>query len=170
MHLEPVYLKITINASAPIIFATIIDLPAYSTWLEESGVFKGTTEVSDVPVREGTTYIETGPAGVRYGTVTELQEPSKVTFAQPMTLKPVFLGLIIGVRVRMTINEEEGGGSLLERTVDLDLPWILWPFQSIIREMFRKESQRTMDKLKVWIEKKVNTGAEGVSVEHSEGI
>jgi len=167
MHVNPVHLHITINAPAPVIFATLIDLPAYGTWLSESGVFKGTTEVSDTPVRQGSTYVEKGPAGVRYGTILELEEPSRIVFSQPMRLNASFLGLVIDIKVTMTITEGTEG-TLLERTVQLALPWVLVPFQSGVTGMFRKESWRTMEKLKGWLE--MGAGREEVVSEPEERV
>lgn len=140
-----------IRAPAVDIFAAIIDLPGYNRWLPESSAFKGTTEVSTNPVRLGTTYIEPGPSGVRYGQVTEFEEPTKVTFHHPMTLKPLFLGITIDVTVSITIRQE-GAVSHVDRVVSLDIPWLLRLIQSVVIKAFQKESSRTLVTLKSYVE------------------
>jgi hypothetical protein len=140
-----------IRAPAVEVFAVIIDLRGYNHWLPESSAYKGTTEVSTDPVRLGTTYTEPGPSGVRYGQVTEFEEPTKVTFHHPLTIKPHFLGITIDVTVSITIREE-GGVSHVDRVVDLDIPRSLWLIQSVVVKAFRKESGRTLATLKSYVE------------------
>jgi hypothetical protein len=76
-----------IQCSAESIFDLIIDFRGQDRWLTKSSSFHGTTEISSDPVGLGTTYREPGPFGVRNGTVTELERPTKITFHQPMTMK-----------------------------------------------------------------------------------
>lgn len=140
-----------IRASAVEVFAVIIDLPEYNRWLPESRAFKGTTEVSTNPVRLGTTYIERSPDGVRYGQVTEFEEPTKVTFHHPMTLKPHFLGITIDVTVSIAIRQEDAV-SHVDRVVSIDIPASLWLIQSVVIKAFRKESGRTLATLKSYVE------------------
>ncbi|TAQ86251.1 hypothetical protein B7494_g5419 [Chlorociboria aeruginascens] len=150
----PIFLTLTIEAPSPLVFSTITDLPGYNTWLPHSDVFKGTTEVSQIPIQQGTTYVERGPQGTRHGVVLELERSSKVVFSQSMTLKPELLGLAIGVIVTMIVREDQGK-SVLERTVQLDIPLVLWLFRAIICDMFRTESWRALENLKVFAENKV---------------
>lgn len=147
-----VHLTITIQAPRNKVFNTITDLASYSRWLPQSSAFKGTTEISDWPVKLGTTYIETGPAGVRKGEVVEFDPPAKVTFHQPMTLKPAILGLVIDVRVEMTLTEDIEGVTVLRRDIMLGYPWLLWPFKAAVANEFRRESWRTMELLKRYVE------------------
>jgi uncharacterized protein YndB with AHSA1/START domain len=147
-----IHLEITIAAPRAKIFAVLTDLPAYLTWLPQSSAFKGTTEVSSTPVQLGTTYLEPGPAGLRKGEIVEFEEPEKVTFHQPMSMKPYFLGIVLDVRVEMSLSEGEGGVTLLKRDVRLGYPWVLWPFKVLVDKEFRRESWRTMELLKKHVE------------------
>jgi uncharacterized protein YndB with AHSA1/START domain len=144
----PIHLEITIAAPRSKVFAVLTDLPAFSEWLPQSSAFKGTTSVSESPVKLGTTYLEPGPVGLRKGEVVEFEEPSKVTFHQPMSMKPYFLGIVLDVRVEMVLKEGEGGGTILERNVKLGYPAVFRPFKGLVDEEFRKESWRTMELLK----------------------
>jgi uncharacterized protein YndB with AHSA1/START domain len=148
-----IHLEITIAAPRAKIFAVLTDLPAYSTWLPQSSAFKGTTEVSSTPVQLGTTYLEPGPAGLRKGEIVEFEDPKKVTFHQPMSLKPYFLGIVLDVRVEMVLEEGDTEGvTVLKRDVKLGYPWVLWPFKVVVNNEFRGESWRTMELLKKHVE------------------
>ena len=156
-----IHVSVSINAPAKEVFAVVIDLPTYHNWLLESSAFKGTTQVSHNPVKLGTTYHEPGPAGTRKGEVVELEPPGtgksgKITFKQPMSMKPYVLGLTLDVKVEMTVTEEAGeGGTVktkLDRYVSLAYPWALWPFKIVVDNEFKKESLRTIEALKAYVE------------------
>src|SRR5271163_5077841 len=117
-----------INAPAKKIFDVVTDLQSYSKWLPDSGAFKGTTEISDSPVKLGTTYVESTPSGVRSGKVIEFERPSKVVFHQPMKLNPASEGHVIDIKVEMTLKENREGVTTMERDVYLGLPE---PLQSL---------------------------------------
>src|SRR5580698_9760432 len=93
-------LNFEIDVRAPMeqVFTLITDLRAYDTWLPGSTAFHGTTTISDGPIRVGTTYVEPGPFAVRHGRVIELVPPTRVSFEQPMTLRPGFFG-VVGIRL-----------------------------------------------------------------------
>ena len=61
----------SIRASAERVFEVLADFRSYDRWLPRSSAFHGTTEISDDPIRLGTTYVEPGPTGVRRGRVIE---------------------------------------------------------------------------------------------------
>src|SRR3712207_5423728 len=83
-----------IAAAADDVFATIVDLRGYGRWLPQSADYKGTVEISDGEVGEGTTYVERSPTGIRHGRITEFERPTRVAFHQPMTLRPKIAGVI----------------------------------------------------------------------------
>lgn len=82
----------------------------------------------------------------------DFEEGRKVTFHQPMSLKPYFLGLVLDVSVDMVLKEGEGGTTVLERDVKLGYPVALRPFERLVDEEFRRESWRTMELLKKHVE------------------
>lgn len=87
-----------IAASAERVFALLADLRGYDRWLPGSRAFHGTVAISGGPIAVGTTYVEPGPLGTRHGLVTEMDRPTRLTFEQPMTLKPRFTG-VIGIKL-----------------------------------------------------------------------
>ena len=158
----PIHLSTTINAPPKEVFAIIADLPTYHNWLPESTAFKGTTQVSHNPVKLGTTYHEPGPAGTRKGEVIEFEEPvgktGKITFRQPMSMKPYVLGMVLDIKVTMTVSEDRAQGedgafrTLVGRDISLNYPWALWAFKPLVDSEFKKESMRTLEALKAYVE------------------
>lgn len=140
----------TIHSSADTVFQTIVDLSGYGRWLSSSAAYPGTTDISTDPVAAGTTYVESGPSGVRHGTVTELQPPTLVTFHQPMTMKPRLLG-VIDIDVTYTLTPAAAGVHV-GRVVTLAINWRLKPLQPVVVGQFRRESERTMQALKAFTE------------------
>jgi uncharacterized protein YndB with AHSA1/START domain len=139
-----------IQCSAEKIFDLIIDFRGQDRWLTESSAFHGTSEISSNPVTLGTTYREPGPFGVRNGTVTEFERPTKLTFHQPMTMK-LHSGTV-DVTVRYTLTP--GADSThVKRGVTLGVPWSLKLFQPLIVRAFRVESGRTLLALKAYADK-----------------
>ena len=143
--------SVVIQAPVDRVFAVVVDLAHYSRWLPQSTAFKGITHISDAPIRQGTTYAEESPAGVRHGEITELQEPTRVTFHQPMALNPQLLGLVIDITVTITLTSEDSG-THLDRIVSLKFPWLLTPLQPILVPQFESEIARTLQKLRTYIE------------------
>lgn len=140
-----------IDAPAEEIFAAIVDFHGYDRWLPTSSEFKGITEISTDPIALGTTWVEAGPNGVRHGTVTELEPPTRVTFHQPMTLKPSPLG-IIDITVSLALTRRPTSVQV-RREVTLCIPWLLKPLYPIVVRRFRVESGRTLRALKGFAER-----------------
>ncbi len=127
------------------VFDTILDFEGQEHWLGKSSAFRGTHAVSSNPVVLGTTYREPGPLGVRNGTVSELERPTRVTFHQPMTLK---FGLgTIDVVLRLTLTPR-GESTHVERVVTFVIPGALKLFQPLVVLGFKRENARTLHALK----------------------
>ena len=139
-----------IVASAENIFAAIVDLRGYERWLPTSNVFEGITDISSDPVALGTTWAEPGPNGVRHGTVTEFESPTRVTFHQPMTMRPRFLG-VIDISVSLTLTPSPRSVHV-RRVVTFRVPWPLKLVQPFVVRQFAAESGRTLVALKNFAE------------------
>src|SRR6266550_2956611 len=126
-----------IRCPAEKIFDLIIDFRGQDRWLTRSSAFHGTNEISSNPVTLGTTYREPGPFGVRNGTVTEFERPTKITFHQPMTMK-LHSGTV-DVILRYTLAP--GADSThVTRVVTLGVPRSLKLVQPLLVRAFRVES------------------------------
>jgi uncharacterized protein YndB with AHSA1/START domain len=139
-----------VAASAEKIFDAIVDLRGYDRWLTESSAFRGTTEISPGPLAVGTTYAEPAPTGTRNGTVTELEPPTRVTFHQPMTMKPRVLG-VMDITLRYTLTPSEAS-TRVRRASTFTLPWQLKLGRAYVVRQFRAEHERVMLALKAFAE------------------
>ncbi len=92
-----------IGCEPNLVFDTLADLRRYGEWLPPSSVFRGTTAICEGPIRPGTTYVETSPWGTRRGVVTAMHRPVRISYRQPMTLHPAWLGMI-DVQVEDTLE------------------------------------------------------------------
>jgi len=140
-----------INAPAQKVFDVVTDLQSYSKWLPDSTSFKGTTEVSDTPVKLGTTYVESSPAGVRSGKVLEFERPSKVVFHQPMKLNSAPEGVLIDIKVEVILKEKEGV-TAVERNVYLGFPEPLLGLKAAFDKGASEEGVRVLGLLKNRVE------------------
>src|SRR2546423_6824590 len=136
-----------VNAPAQKVFDAVTDLQSYSKWLPDSGTFNGTTEISESPVKLGTTYVESSPGGVRSGKVIEFERPSKVVFHQPMKLNPASGGHVIDIKVEVTLKENRGV-TTVERDVYLGFPEPLQPLKEAWDKGGSEESVRVLNLLK----------------------
>jgi uncharacterized protein YndB with AHSA1/START domain len=139
-----------IHGPAEKIFDLIIDFKGQDRWLAKSSSFRGTSEISSDPVTLGTTYREPGPFGVRNGTVTELERPTKITFHQPMTMR-LHAGTV-GVTLRYTLTPG-GEWTHVTRVVTITVPWSLRLVQPVLVRAFRVESGRTLMALKAYADR-----------------
>jgi uncharacterized protein YndB with AHSA1/START domain len=139
-----------ITGPAERVFDTIVDLRGYGRWLDLSADYGGTTEISADPIAAGTTYVERSGVGVRHGTVTELLRPTRVTFDQPMTMRPRLFG-VIGILATYSLTPVPDGVRV-ERVVTVEFPWQLKPVAPLVIPRFRKESERTVQALKAFVE------------------
>ena len=139
-----------IAAPAEKIFAAIVDFRGYDRWLPRSDVFEGITDISSEPIALGTTWTEPGPNGVRHGRVTRFERPTRVTFHQPMALRPSLLGTI-DITVDVALDTRSNAVHL-SRVVTIGIPWQLKLVQPLVVRRFRTESARTLLALKAFAE------------------
>src|SRR5471030_206943 len=97
----------TIAGSAESIFAVIADLGAYHRWLPGSDAFGAITEISSDPIGLGTTYVDAGPSGERYGSIVEYTPPTNIGFHQPMQLTGLIRGTI-DITLSYTLESAQG--------------------------------------------------------------
>jgi uncharacterized protein YndB with AHSA1/START domain len=143
--------KADIHASAERVFSLLAELRDYDRWLPRSSAFNGTHRISEGPIAVGTTYVEPGPLGVRHGTVTELVRPTRLSFHQPMTMRPRFLG-VIDIHLTHTIAPHADFVSLL-RVVSLTPHGAVTLAMPLVVRAFRVENERMMRTLKDFAEK-----------------
>jgi len=136
-----------VRCSAEKLFDMITDFRGQDRWLARSSAYHGTTEISSNPVTLGTTYREPGPFGVRHGTVTEFERPTKIAFHQPMSMILRWGTIDVTARYMLTPG---AGTTHITRVVTLGIPWSLKVLQPLLVHAFRAESSRTLLALKVY--------------------
>ena len=141
-------LEAEVQCSAERIFEVIADLNGQDRWLARSTVFRGTVDVSDNPVRLGSTYREPSPQGTRHGEVIEFEPPVRITFHHPLNLRP--FGRIDFVQ-RYTL-EPLDETTLVRRVAVVGIPAYLRPVARIILSTTARESGRTLSALKAYCE------------------
>jgi hypothetical protein len=139
-----------IACRAETLFDLITDLRGQDRWLTPSSAFRGTLNLSENPATLGTTYREPGPLGVRNGTVSEYERPTRNTFHQPMTARGGLGTIDVVLRYVLTPN---GDRTHVRRAVTIEIPWPLKLFQPVIVRSFWHESGRTLMALKAYADR-----------------
>ncbi len=139
-----------IEGPPQIIFDLIADMPNYGRWLSGSLAFGETSQVSPYPVRLGTTYLDSGSAGQRPGSVTEYDPPKRIAFHHTMALKLVPIGGDADIHIRYTL-EPEGHVTRVIRALDMTMQ-VPAPVRPLVIYAFNKENLRILAELKRYVE------------------
>ena len=86
--------RTTIDRTIEEVFARLADLPAYSSWMHRTGLFRRCGQTSDGPIEKGTAYFDATRMGTYRGEVTDFQPPSRIGFRE--TLR--WLGAVMEAR------------------------------------------------------------------------
>ena len=147
----------TIDIARPAehVFALIADLSNYPRWLPPSGLYGTTTQVSDVPVTLGTTYVD-GKQAPLHGRVTEFRPPVAIAFYQEARL--LLSRLSIDIHYRL---EPLGVHTRVHRTTTPRLSGMLALLRPLIVRPIRNENLRTLAMMKQYLEHEGREGREG---------
>lgn len=132
------------------VFDILIDLRNYGAWLPRSVVFRGTTSISPGPIRVGTTYREASLWGIRRGVIAALDRPDRVSYRQPMTLRPAWIG-VIDVQIDDRLADVRSA-TRLTRQLSLRFQGPVRHFKDAVARAFRTEVERTHASLKMYAE------------------
>ncbi|MBO9707497.1 MAG: SRPBCC family protein [Caulobacter sp.] len=132
------------------VFDLLVDLRHYGAWLPHSTVFAGTAVIAAGPIAVGTTYVETSFWGARHGLVTALEPPARVSYSQPMTLRPGWAG-VIDIHID-DVLEEAGAKTRLTRYLRLDFEGPVRFLDVAVGQAFEREIRRTQARLKAYAE------------------
>ena len=141
-----------IKGSPETIFDLVADMPNYGRWLPDSSAFGGTVDVTPYPVRLGTTYVDAGPIQ-KPGSVTEYDRPKHISFHHTVQLRRTFLNADIDAQIRYTFDLTSGGTIIDRRLVlTFNLQGISYLALPLLLYGFRKENNRTLAALKLYVE------------------
>ena len=76
--------RTTINRPIDEVFARLVDLDSYGTWMHRTGLFRRCGLTSDGPVGKGTAYFDATRMGTFRGEVTDFQPPSRIAFRETL--------------------------------------------------------------------------------------
>jgi uncharacterized protein YndB with AHSA1/START domain len=76
--------RTTIDRTIEEVFARLADLPAYSSWMHRTGLFRRCDQTSDGPVGKGTEYFDATRMGTYRGEVTDFEWPSRIGFRESL--------------------------------------------------------------------------------------
>ncbi len=66
------------------VFERLADLPGYGAWMHRTGLFRRCQVTSELPVRRGTTYVDSTRMGAFQGEVTEFESPTRIAFTETL--------------------------------------------------------------------------------------
>ncbi len=144
-----VELQRDIDAPVEDVFARLIDVPGYSSWLPKKSASRSCGLTSDGPVDVGTTYVDHTVLGPMVGEVLELQRPTRVVFRQRLSR----LGRVVFEALQTNMLEAIEGGTRVHHRFDGKLfgpARLLRPFGP---RMSGKERRIVLDALKASVEK-----------------
>ena len=66
------------------VFARLADLAGYRQWMHRTGLFRRCAPTSDLPIRKGTTYVDSTRMGTFVGEVVEFEPPVRLGFVETL--------------------------------------------------------------------------------------
>lgn len=121
----------------------LADLPAYSSWMHRTGVFRRCGQVSGGPIGKGTTYVDATRMGSYRGEVVSFEPPSRIGFRE--TLR--WYGAVMEARPEYFL-EADGERTVVHHVAVAELfGWIrvMKPAASLLA---RSERARTLKSLR----------------------
>ncbi len=137
-----------IDAPLADVFARVIDIPGYSSWLPEESESRGGKLTSSGPVGVGTTYIDDTKHGPEPGEVVELEEPTRVVFRQRFSK----LGLTLEEKLHTYVLEATNGGTRVRYSFNWKMRGPLRLLERFGARVATKERNIVFDALKASFE------------------
>jgi len=145
-------LSVEIGRSPAVVFDALTHLGSMVVRLGRSASYGGTIDVSDDPVRVGSTYTDRTPIGRLHGEVRELEPDRRIVFHQATSNG--WLAVLIGYDLEPT-----DGGTRLARTGRITTRGPLALVHPLVVWATSRENRRTMDRLRVALEGNPPNGA-----------
>ena len=138
-------LDLEIARPSAAVFDALTRLGALRGRIGTSGTYAGTVDVSEDPVRKGSTYVDRTPIGRLHGEVLELEADRRIVFRQATARAD------LDVRITYQL-EPRPHGTRLVRTGEITTRRWLGIIHLIVVWTTRAENRRTMDALKASLE------------------
>ena len=138
-------LDLAIGRPPAVVFDALTRLGQLGGRIESSSTYRGTVDVSDDPVRVGSTYVDRTPIGRLRGEVLALEEGRRVVFRQATARGDLDVGITYDL-------EPTPDGTRLVRTGEITTRRWLALVHPVVVWTTRAENRRTMDRLKASLE------------------
>lgn len=147
--------RIAVERSIETVFEQIRDLSGYKSWLPASKMFTEVMDISDYPVRVGTTYADKGPAAVMRGQVIEMEPPKLIAFRQVMDFKRGVLSGESTMSIRYSLEAVGSRETLITRELRIETAGVLMVIRPVLAMAIRKEDERVLQRMKEYLEARV---------------
>lgn len=139
------HFSVDINRPPEAVFNLIADVAHYSRWLPPSKTYVETLDLSDSPIKQGTTYVDKNASNVMRGEVSECTPYSRIVFHQATKDRSLDITIHYDFAAK-------GKGTHLARTVTIATGGILRLLQPIVVSRTRQENQRLIGAMKAYLE------------------
>lgn len=139
---------LVIHRSVSETFDRLADLPGYGRWMHRTGLFRRCRLTSEVPIRAGTTYVDSTWMGSFDGEVTEFVPATRIAFCE--TLR-VFGSPLTQARPAYTLSGDETETIVHHVAVGELFGWMRL-MRPVAAWMAKRERTRTLNSLKQSLE------------------
>ncbi len=126
------------------VFERATDLSRYADWMPHTGVFRKCSQVSEGPVRLGTTYIDQGWMGSFRGEVSEFDRPSRVVYKETLRW---FGAPVVVARIEYAFSRDPRG-TAVHHVGESELHGIFRLMRPMVAVIGRGERHRTVAAMK----------------------
>ena len=134
------------------VFQLIIDLAHYKDWLPASKLYSETVNISDNPVKQGTTYIDKGRLLMMDGEVVEVHPPSHISFQQVVRFNVLFLSTLLRIEIQYTLVNINRRTRVTRATTVKTKSLLFSMFGSSFSKRLSRENERILDAMKTYLE------------------
>lgn len=138
-------LVLVIDRPPDAVYEALTSLGRLKGLIETSGTYRGTVDISDDPIRVGSTYVDRTPLGRLHGTVLELEPGRRVVFRQATASGDLDIQITYALEPATT-------GTRLVRTGEITTRRWLGAVHPVVVWATRAENRRTMEALKASLE------------------
>jgi uncharacterized protein YndB with AHSA1/START domain len=138
----------TINAAPEAIFDLLQDIAHYDRWLPTSNLYVGVIDISDTPIKLGTTYIDQGKSTRMQGKIIAYEPPKHLGFQQTQKL----LGGELTVTAVYHLTPVSAGTQLTRETT-VQTTGLLRLLRFYLLRTIKPENERTLAILQAHFEK-----------------
>jgi len=136
--------RTTVDRPISDVFARLVDLDGYRTWMRRTGLFRRAGKTSDGPVARGTAYFDATRMGTFHGEVTEYEPPTRIGFRETLRW---FGTDLMQARPRFAL-EADGGKTNVHHVADGELFGIMRLMKPVAAVLARSERTRTIEALR----------------------